>query len=170
MACLTVLKPFFALFQSTTRLDLDAEDDEGEDLESLKSTIRKGLLWQQKDKLFSQWKERYFILTPDYLQCFKKGTSRMTEIMGEFIFKVATWNFITITFTIVFIFQIKLCDVEEVDLLDRRGYLVISISLSSRGEGKIYLRKTEGIRDWFNSLQVKIECHYVGQKCDHWLF
>ena len=51
------------------------------------STVRKGLLWQQRDKIFSQWKERYFILTPDYLQCFKKGTSRITE-MGEFIFKV----------------------------------------------------------------------------------
>ena len=51
------------------------------------STVRKGLLWQQRDKIFSQWKERYFILTPDYLQCFKKGTSKITE-MGEFIFKV----------------------------------------------------------------------------------
>ena len=46
---------------------------------------------------------------------------------------------------------------EEVDLLDRRGYLVISITLSSRGEGKIYLRKTEGIRDWFNSLKVSTD-------------
>jgi hypothetical protein len=55
-------------------------------------------------------------------------------------------------------FQIKLCDVEDVDLLDRRGYLVISITLSSRGEGKIYLRKTEGIRDWFNSLKVSFMC------------
>ena len=50
--------------------------------------LKKGLLWQQRDKLFSQWKERYFILTTDYLQCFKKGSSRITE-MGEFIFKVS---------------------------------------------------------------------------------
>ena len=56
------------------------------------STVRKGLLWQQRDKIFSQWKERYFILTPDYLQCFKKGTSRITE-MGEFIFKVIEIQF-----------------------------------------------------------------------------
>ena len=55
------------------------------------STVRKGLLWQQRDKIFSQWKERYFILTPDYLQCFKKGTSRITE-MGEFICKVYFYN------------------------------------------------------------------------------
>ena len=50
------------------------------------SAVRKGLLWQQRDKMFSRWKERFFILTPDYLQCFKKGTSRITE-MGGFIFK-----------------------------------------------------------------------------------
>ena len=60
----------------------------------------------------------------------------------------------TSIFSFVFFFQIKLCDVEDVELLDRRGYLVISVTLSSRGEGKIYLRKTEGIRDWFNSLKV----------------
>merc|ERR1719225_687830 len=116
----------------------DFDDDEETKSNSKQTAVKKGLLWQQRDKLFSQWKERYFILTPDYLQCFKKGSSRMTE-MGEFIFKI------------------KLCDIEEVDLLDRRGYLVISITLSSRGEGKIYLRKTEGIRDWFNSLKECVQ-------------
>ena len=58
--------------------------------------LKKGLLWQQRDKLFSQWKERYFILTTDYLQCFKKGSSRITE-MGEFIFKVSICFWINIT-------------------------------------------------------------------------
>ena len=62
----------------------------------------------------------------------------------------------TIFFYFCPFFQIKLVEVEEVELLDRRGYLVISITLSTRGEGKIYLRKTEGIRDWFNSLQVSL--------------
>ena len=37
--------------------------------------------------MFSRWKERFFILTSNYLQCFKKGTSRITE-MGGFIFKL----------------------------------------------------------------------------------
>ena len=65
--------------------------------------------------------------------------------------------FLTIALYIMLhLFQIKLCDVEDVELLDRRGYLVISVTLSSRGEGKIYLRKTEGIRDWFNSLKVSV--------------
>ena len=34
-----------------------------------------------------RWKEKYFILTPDYLQCFKKGDSRISE-MGAFDYKV----------------------------------------------------------------------------------
>ena len=51
------------------------------------SPLKKGLLWQQRDKLFSRWKERYFVLTKDYFHCFKKATSKITE-MGGFIFKV----------------------------------------------------------------------------------
>ena len=51
------------------------------------TTIRKGILWQQRDKIFSRWKERFFILTPDYLQCYKKSASRISE-MGGFIFKL----------------------------------------------------------------------------------
>ena len=43
----------------------------------------------------------------------------------------------------------KLSDVDHVELLDKRGYLTICINTK---EGKIYLRKTEGIRDWYNSI------------------
>jgi len=52
------------------------------------AAIRKGLLWQQRDRLFSRWKERFFVLTADYLQCFRRaGTTKITE-MGAFVFKV----------------------------------------------------------------------------------
>jgi len=53
--------------------------------------IKKGLLWQHRDRMFSRWKERYFILTRDYLHCFKRasgsGSGKISE-MGQFIFKV----------------------------------------------------------------------------------
>ena len=52
------------------------------------SILRAGLLWQQRDKLLSRWKERYFILTKDLLPGFKKTTSKFS-VMGEFIFKVS---------------------------------------------------------------------------------
>uniref|UniRef100_A0A182XND4 PH domain-containing protein n=1 Tax=Anopheles quadriannulatus TaxID=34691 RepID=A0A182XND4_ANOQN len=54
--------------------------------------IKRGLLWQQRDRLFSRWKERYFILTRDYLNCFKRATGSASEKisdMGQFIFKVS---------------------------------------------------------------------------------
>uniref|UniRef100_A0A182UKS6 PH domain-containing protein n=1 Tax=Anopheles melas TaxID=34690 RepID=A0A182UKS6_9DIPT len=53
--------------------------------------IKRGLLWQQRDRLFSRWKERYFILTRDYLNCFKRATGSASEKisdMGQFIFKM----------------------------------------------------------------------------------
>ena len=95
-------------------------------------SLRKGLLWQQKDKLFSRWKERYFILSRDLLQVFRKAASKITEC-GEFIF------------------SIKLCEVEAMELVDRRGYLTICLSVPR--EGKVFLRKTEGIRDWYQAVQ-----------------
>ena len=49
--------------------------------------LKKGILWQQRDKIFARWKERFFVLTKDYLQCFKKGSSRITE-MGGFIYGI----------------------------------------------------------------------------------
>ena len=56
------------------------------------STILKGVLWQQRDKVFSRWKERYFVLTADYLQCFKKSSPSVMHSaaseMGRFIFKL----------------------------------------------------------------------------------
>ena len=57
-------------------------------LEKVSVTLRKGLLWTQRDKLFSRWKERYFVLTKDYLNCFKRGSSKISE-MGEFLYKVS---------------------------------------------------------------------------------
>ena len=42
---------------------------------------------------------------------------------------------------------------EDTELLDKRGYL--TIVLNTVREGKILLRKTEGLREWFNSLKVQ---------------
>lgn len=50
--------------------------------------LKKGLILIQRDKLFSRWKERYLILTKDYLACFKKSSKIASSAMGGFIFKV----------------------------------------------------------------------------------
>ncbi|KAI1292770.1 hypothetical protein HDE_06829 [Halotydeus destructor] len=59
--------------------------------DTVNSTLRKGLLWQHKDGgIFTRWKERYFILTKDYLSCFKKASSLsfIGSEMGSFLYKV----------------------------------------------------------------------------------
>lgn len=87
--------------------------------------------------MFARWKERFFVLTKDYLQCFRKGSSPKLSEMGAFSFKI------------------RLSDIESVELVDKRGYLTISMTLSKEGNsGKILLRKTEGIRTWFQMIKV----------------
>ena len=55
-------------------------------------------------------------------------------------------------------FRLCLChcppppQVEDVELVDRKGYLTISIAVAK--EGKIQLRKPEGTREWFDALNV----------------
>ena len=133
------------------------------------ANIKKGLLWQQKDKIFSRWKERFFILTKDYFHCFKKGNTRLTE-MGGFIFKVNIKNLIIVRYKWMkmfyssdntvyqMIFQLKLAEIDTVELLDKRGYLTVCVSLLK--EGKVYLRRPEGIREWFNALQVMLKSYF----------
>jgi hypothetical protein len=48
--------------------------------------------------------------------------------------------------------KVRLVDVEGVELVERRGYLTLSLQLRGR-EGRVLLRRTEGIRDWLLSLQ-----------------
>ncbi|XP_019866994.2 uncharacterized protein LOC109595986 [Aethina tumida] len=96
--------------------------------------IKRGLLWQQRDKLFSRWKERYFILTRDYLHCFRRasGSDRISE-MGQFLFKV------------------KLVDVDRVEWENKKTYSTVALVLGR--DGKIYLRAADGLEDWFELLE-----------------
>jgi hypothetical protein len=119
--------------------------------------INRGLLWQQKDKFFSRWKERFFILTEDYLQCFKKENSRISE-MGTFLFKVI---FNKQSKLLQMIFQLKLSDVEEVSLLTKKGYL--TISLNHTKDGRVFLRRHEGIKEWYGMIKV-ISKYYDNDK------
>ena len=45
-------------------------------------------------------------------------------------------------------FQVRLSDVSNVSLLDRRGYLTLLLQLHN--EDNLVLRKAENIRDWYN--------------------
>ena len=73
-----------AVEQQKKSPDLASENTEGI---SSSAALLRGVLWQQREKRFSRWKERFFILTSDYLQCFRKGSSKISE-MGAFIYRV----------------------------------------------------------------------------------
>ena len=45
--------------------------------------------------------------------------------------------------------------IEEIDLVERRGYLTLRILVKNEA-GRLLLRKTDGIRKWFQLLQVKL--------------
>lgn len=114
---------------------------------SMTGPIKRGLLWQQRDRLFSRWKERYFVLTRDYLHCFKRASGSANERasdMGQFIFKV------------------KLVDVEKVEWLNRRSYSAIGLLLGR--EGRILLRCDNGLEDWFELLE---ECTLFSKQRRH---
>ena len=139
------------------------QQSEEEGQSDTKQVVRKGIIWHQRDRLFSRWKERFFILTSDYFHCFKKDCSKLSE-MGEFLFKasnsiqnqcravhcresgplISQWS----------CFQLKLTNIDGVSLLDKRGYLTICIN--QKADGRMYLRLQEGIRDWFYHLQSSV--------------
>ena len=52
------------------------------------------------------------------------------------------------------IFQIRLSEIISSILEDRRGYLTVAVT--SKKEGKLLLRKTEGIKEWQKVLDEKV--------------
>ncbi|CAH1176088.1 unnamed protein product, partial [Phaedon cochleariae] len=104
--------------------------------------IKRGLMWQQRDKFFSRWKERYFVLTRDYLHVFRRasGADRISE-MGQFIFKV------------------KLIDVVKLEWENKKTYSTVALILGR--DGKIYLRSPEGLEDWYELLE---ECMFTSKE------
>lgn len=97
------------------------------------TTLKKGLLWQQRDKFFSRWKERYFMLTLDYLACFKRGSKVGTSEMGSFLYKV------------------NLADVDGLQWADKKRDGVIAIRVGQ--EGQLLLWSPQGLDDWMFSLR-----------------
>ncbi|KAG8232940.1 hypothetical protein J437_LFUL014199, partial [Ladona fulva] len=79
------------------------------------SIVKRGALWELEQHrggspwllhnlhLISRWKHRYFLLTHDYLHCFKRDAGKISE-MGQFLFKI------------------KLVEVEKVEWTNKKRY------------------------------------------------
>ena len=117
------------------------------------ATIRKGVMWVQQEKLFSRWKERFIILTSSYLHIFKKSTSRLSD-MGTFVNKVSRAEFSSAQQTNHSHCQIRLSEIDNLKLEERKGYLTL-VLVTSR-DSRLLLRKTEGIKDWQRSIEGQL--------------
>ena len=71
--------------------------------------------------------------------------------MGTFVKDVGKHRWLVASLFLLHFLQIRLSDVDSVSLDDRRGYLTLVIT--SLREVKLLLRKTEGIREWKQSLE-----------------
>ena len=49
------------------------------------------------------------------------------------------------------------------ELVDKKGYLTLSITLAK--DGKVLLRKPEGIRDWFEDIKVRDGARKTRARC-----
>jgi len=97
------------------------------------SQTLKGILWQQSGNIFSSWQERFFVLTGKSLYSFPqrgplKNNLRHCKKFGS---------------------KVALSDIIEVNLVERKGQLVIEIVTKN---GKTCLRKPEGVREWFEKI------------------
>lgn len=101
--------------------------------------VKQGVLWQQSDKLFSKWKERYFILTRDHLCCLKKGEGGF--LCGETLSKI------------------KLEDIKSMEFITRITHQTIemTVGVSEKGSGENYrisLKTNGDLREWFDILNA----------------
>ena len=51
----------------------------------------RGVLWQQTSGLFSRWKERFFLLTREVLQCYRRGERGAGELLYQ-VRNLVTWS------------------------------------------------------------------------------
>ncbi|KAF0311646.1 hypothetical protein FJT64_017591 [Amphibalanus amphitrite] len=103
-------------------------------------TLRKGVLWYCRDTLLSRWnwKERYFILTDDYLSCFKKAKGQYSD-MGAFLFKL------------------PLASLTGVEWQRLRGQAAVAVS--DPREGRLLFRAPQDVLDqWYKVLKRAAEC------------
>merc|ERR1712215_620102 len=77
------------------------------------SSQKKGVLWQQSDKLFSSWQERFFVLTSNSLYSFSKDTRVMDNIKKT-------------------VLKTKLKDIKDVSLVEKKGQLLMRIVIENR--------------------------------------
>jgi len=97
------------------------------------SKTRRGILWQQSGNIFSSWQERFFVLTESSLYSYSRQCPSKNNLAN-------IKKFVT---------KVKLSEIIDMNLVEKRGQLVIEIVTRS---GRTCLRKPEGVREWFEQI------------------
>merc|ERR1712154_1306 len=95
----------------------------------------KGVLWEQTDRLFSRWQEKFFVLTELSLHSFQRQAS--------------TWDSIGRAVSTT-----MLSDVGAVELTNKKGQLVLV--LITRDKKATLLRQAEGIKEWAEKVRENV--------------
>jgi len=85
--------------------------------------VMRGQMWVQRSSLFAQWKERHLVLRGRVLEVHRLEGG-LVNLIG-------------------------LSQVNRLELTERRGTLTICVSLD---RGNFYMRKADGLSDWFKRL------------------
>jgi len=91
--------------------------------ESKDAEVIRGQLWVQRSSLFAQWKERHLVLRGRVLEVHRLEGG-LVSLIG-------------------------LSQVNRLELTERRGTLTICVSLD---RGNFYLRRADGLTDWFKRI------------------
>lgn len=106
--------------------------------------LKKENLWLKRDKFFSKWRERFFVVTSSYLKCFESEDES------------------------ILLWKMELPEIIDINMTDKKGYLTLNITF--RKEGKIMLRSSTGIQKWFNLIMSLSKTAAVQQQStkDFW--
>jgi len=90
---------------------------------------KKGFLWQQKDSIFSRWKERYVVLNNDAVSTFENQDMKSA------------------------IHKIPISNIVSVSLVERKGQQILMLESK---EGTFFYRSYEGVQAWYDLILHKI--------------
>merc|ERR1712215_150575 len=107
------------------------------------SILKRGILFQQYEGIFTRWVQRFFVLTTKFIQCFKVNNNKITR-MGKFLF------------------QVKLTDLSELDIFERLDGTVVIAMQHKDTKGYIRSETTKDTRDWFMAIDSMMT---EGKKC-----
>ena len=115
-----------------------------------------GILSYKLDRIFSRWQQQTFVLTNKSLKCYER--SSMSLHNPSLLWKVSFSLRCDIPIHVLCGLQVKLSNIENMDLTTKRGHLTIRLAIHKESH-RVLLRSAQDTRVWFNMMMVSIGSH-----------